>query len=177
MVNLGLFHRVNERIKSNNINENFMFYKNITLLVMSSWHTFNNMTHPEIPFVRTDPHMCSNINMYIPIHSLHVLWTLKIIVIHRAFLVAQTVRSLPTMQETWVWSLGWEDLLEKGMATHSSILAWRIYLMDRGVWRAMDHVTKSWTQLSKHTFFFFSFKMSHINLGIIMRLEKDWILI
>ena len=35
------------------------------------------------------------------------------------------VRHLPTMQETWVQSLGWEDLLEKEMATHSSILAWK----------------------------------------------------
>ena len=42
------------------------------------------------------------------------------------FHVAQTVKNLPAMQETWVQSLGWEDLLEKGMATHSSILAWRI---------------------------------------------------
>ena len=41
-------------------------------------------------------------------------------------LVAQTVKNLPAMQETWVRSLGWEDLLEKGKATHSSILAWRI---------------------------------------------------
>ena len=43
-----------------------------------------------------------------------------------AFLVAQSVKSLPAMQETWVHSLDWEDPLEKKMATHSSILAWRI---------------------------------------------------
>ena len=41
-------------------------------------------------------------------------------------LVAQRLKRLPAMQETWVWSLGWEDLLEKEIATHSSILAWRI---------------------------------------------------
>ena len=41
-------------------------------------------------------------------------------------LVAQTVKHLPTMPETWVQSLGQEDLLEKEMATHSSILAWKI---------------------------------------------------
>ena len=41
-------------------------------------------------------------------------------------LVAQTVKNLPAMQETWVRSLSWEDPLEKGMATHSSMLAWRI---------------------------------------------------
>ena len=40
--------------------------------------------------------------------------------------MAQTIKNLPAMQETWVQSLGWEDLLEKGKATHSSILAWRI---------------------------------------------------
>jgi len=41
-------------------------------------------------------------------------------------LEAQLVKNLPAMQETWVRSLGWEDPLEEGMATHSSILAWRI---------------------------------------------------
>jgi len=40
--------------------------------------------------------------------------------------VAQLVKNPPAMWETWVRSLGWEDLLEEGMATHSSILAWRI---------------------------------------------------
>ena len=43
-----------------------------------------------------------------------------------ASLVAQTVRNPPAVRETWVWSLGWEDPLEEGTATHSSILAWRI---------------------------------------------------
>ena len=43
-----------------------------------------------------------------------------------ASLVAQLVKNLPAMWETWVRSLGWEDLLEKAKATHASILAWRI---------------------------------------------------
>ena len=43
-----------------------------------------------------------------------------------ASFVTQLVKNLPAMQETWVPSLGWEDALEKGKATHSSILAWRI---------------------------------------------------
>ena len=52
------------------------------------------------------------------------------------------VKNLPAMRETWVQSLGWEDPLEAGMATHSSILAWRIP-RDRGAWRATIHgVTK-----------------------------------
>ena len=49
--------------------------------------------------------------------SLCILW---------ASLVAQLIKNLPAIQETWVPSLGWEDPLEKGTATHSSILAWRI---------------------------------------------------
>ena len=56
------------------------------------------------------------------------------------------VENLPAVLETRVQSLGQEDALEKGKATHSSILAWRIP-MDRGAWRATVHgVTKSWTQ-------------------------------
>ena len=48
------------------------------------------------------------------------------------------------MQETWVSPLGWEDALEEGMATHPSILAWRIP-MCRGAWQATVHeITKSW---------------------------------
>ena len=63
-------------------------------------------------------------------------------------LVAQTVKSLSTMRETRVQSLGREDPLKKEMATHSSILAWRIP-MDRGAWRAAVHGgAKSRTQLS-----------------------------
>ena len=52
-----------------------------------------------------------------------------------ASLVAQSVENPPAMQEIWVSSLGWEDALEEGMATHSSILTWRIPV-DRGAWRA-----------------------------------------
>ena len=48
----------------------------------------------------------------------------------RASLVAQMVKNLPTMQETWVQSLGWEDPLEEGVTTHSNVIAWRIP-MDR----------------------------------------------
>jgi len=52
---------------------------------------------------------------------------------------------MPAMQETWVRSLSWEEPLEESMATHSSIVAWRI-LMDRGAWKAAVHgVAKRWT--------------------------------
>ena len=62
-------------------------------------------------------------------------------------LLAQMVKRLLTMWETWVQSLGWEDPLE-GMATHFSILAWKIP-MDRGAWQATVHgAAKSRNQLS-----------------------------
>jgi len=55
------------------------------------------------------------------------------------------VKDLPAMWEMCILSLDWEDSLEEGTATHSSILAWRI-LMGRGAWRAIVHgVAKSWT--------------------------------
>ena len=60
-------------------------------------------------------------------------------------LVAQMVKNLSAMQETWVQSLGWEDPLEEDMVTHSGILAWRVPT-DRGAWQAAVHgVAKSQT--------------------------------
>ena len=68
--------------------------------------------------------------------------------INWASLMAQTVKNPPAMWETWIQSLGREDPLEEGIATYSSILAWRIP-MDRGAWLAVVHrVAKSRTQLS-----------------------------
>ena len=55
-----------------------------------------------------------------------MLLKIKSVAFRGAFLVIQTVKNLPAMQETWVQSPGWDDPLEKGMATYSSILAWRI---------------------------------------------------
>ena len=60
--------------------------------------------------------------------------------------MAQMVKNQPAMRETWVPSLSWEYPLEEGVATHSSILAWRSP-MDRGAWWATVHrVAKSWTR-------------------------------
>ena len=57
------------------------------------------------------------------------------------------VKNPPEMQKAWVRSLGWEDSLKESMATHSSILAWRIP-KDRGAWQATVHgLTKSQTRL------------------------------
>ena len=72
-------------------------------------------------------------------------------------LVAQSVKNLPAVQETWVWSLGWEDPLEKQMATHSSILAWKISWTEKpGGLQSMgsqrvenDWATNTYTKWSK----------------------------
>ena len=64
-----------------------------------------------------------------------------------AFLVAQLVKNLPAMQEIWVQSLDWKDPLEKGKATYSSILTWRI------PWIIVHGITKSWAQLSDFHFY------------------------
>ena len=62
-------------------------------------------------------------------------------------MVVQTAKNLPAMQEIWVQSLSQEDPLEKGMATHSSILAWRISWTEQpGGLQSMG--SQSWTQLS-----------------------------
>ena len=61
-------------------------------------------------------------------------------------LVAQMVKNLAAMQETWVQSLGWEDPLEEGTVTHSSVLAWRIP-MDREVWWAIVPGVAKWRTL------------------------------
>ena len=73
------------------------------------------------------------------------------------------IKNLPEMQETWVRSQGREDALEKGMATHSSILVWRISMV-RGNWSATVHgVAESQTQLND----------SHFHFAF---LYKDWTL-
>ena len=62
--------------------------------------------------------------------------------------MAQTVKNLPVMGETWIRTLGWEDSPEEGMATHSSILTW-IIPMDKGaLWATVHGFENSQTQLS-----------------------------
>ena len=71
--------------------------------------------------------------------------------LHQMTKILELVKNLPVMRETWVQPLGWEGPLEEAMATHSSILVWRIP-MDRGAWRATVHgVAKNWTRLSDWT--------------------------
>ena len=68
--------------------------------------------------------MCMCVYIYIYIYV--CIYILSTTTVFRASLVAQMAKNLPAMQETQVQSLGWKDPLEKGLTTHSSILAWRI---------------------------------------------------
>ena len=72
-------------------------------------------------------------------YSLQYSWT---------FLVAQLVKNLPTMRETWVQSLGWEDPLEKGKATDSCILAWRIPWTVQSL--GLQRVNHDWVTFTFH---------------------------
>ena len=86
-----------------------------------------------------------------------------------ASLVAQKVKNLPTMWKTWVRSLGWEDFLEEGMATHSSILAWRIpWTEEPGGLRSMwlQRIRHGWAT-SKHSTQYTREKNYHSNPEII----------
>ena len=66
-------------------------------------------------------------------------------VLKEGFLGSSDAKNPPAIRETWVRSLGWEDRLEKGMATHSSILAWRIpWTEEPGKLQSLG-VAKSWT--------------------------------
>ena len=73
-------------------------------------------------------------------------------VIHSHKHTVQSVKNLPAMRETWVWSLGWEDPLEEGMATHTSILAWRIPMdwADCGPWGHKESDTTERLSISQY---------------------------
>ena len=78
--------------------------------------------------------------------------------------MAQTVKHLPTMWETWVQTRGWEDLLEKEMVTHSSILAWKIPWMEEPG-RLQSMGSQSQTQLSDFTFFLSFYRLVRAIIG------------
>ena len=112
-----------------------------------------------VPFMRTLPSRPSLLSKAPSPNIITLEWGLQYLNFggtqtFQAFLVAQAVKNLPAMWETWGQSLGWEDPQEKGKAAHSSILSWRIP-MDRGAWRATVHrVTKEsdmTERLSTHT--------------------------
>ena len=101
-------------------------------------------------------------------------------------LVAQMVKSLPEVWETWVWSLGWEDPLEKEMATHSSILVWKIPWMEEpGELQPMGlpRVRHDWTtSLSLYATGLFTEKLygnDHLPCDTVQRgtAQRDWLII
>ena len=94
------------------------------------------------------------IYIYIYIYAIYIYADTHIYTNIWTSLLTQHVKNPPAVWETWVWSLGWEDPLEKGMATHSSILAWRISWTVHGV-------TKRQTQLRD-----FQFTSLHIYICI-----------
>ena len=67
----------------------------------------------------------------------------------RASLISQLLKNLPAMRETWIQSLGWEDLLEKGIATHSSFLAWKIPWAIKSM--GSQRVRHKWETFTSHT--------------------------
>ena len=81
------------------------------------------------------------------------------------------VKCLPTMWETQVQSLGWEDLLEKEMATHSSVLAWKIPWMEEP--GRLQRVAKSQTQLSECTFTFYCLTFPGVQLSQVAQQVKN----
>ena len=112
-----------------------------------------------------------NPNHLVPslVHAWILEWVFKII----SWLVAQMIKNLPAMQETQVWSLGWEDPLEKEMASHSSILAWRIpWTVEPGGLQSMwsRRVGHDW---AKNTFTFTSWlNSSYAVYLVVMKKNK-----
>ena len=105
------------------------------LTTMLQWISFNTRISIKYPQpTRRDPEPGLEGSVELPL-----CWSINSLTLQllNHYLVVQTVKNLPAMQETWVWSLGWEDPLEEGMVTHSSILAWSIP-MDRGAWWAIQ---------------------------------------
>ena len=90
-------------------------------------------------------HGCAPVNLYLE-KQIADCSLLTPVLEDSASLVAQKVKNLPAMQKAWVQSLGWEDSMEKEMATHSGILAWRIpwteepgRLQSMGLQRVIDN--------------------------------------
>ena len=102
----------------------------------------------EVPFCSFDGRYLSSCHS-----NLFTLWHLMVTFLpNLSSLVAQMVKHLPTMRETQVRSLGWEDPLEKEIATHSSTLAWKITWTEE-LEATVHGVAKSQTQLSNFIFF------------------------
>ena len=92
---------------------------------------------PLVPSLQPPPNLFSSLNLlisHLTVLASRTSWHWFLSSAPTASLVVHMVKNLPTMRETWVWFLGQEDPLEKGMATHSSILAWRIPWTEETGW-------------------------------------------
>ena len=101
----------------------------VSALPLAMWNAFGKLqsySKPWFPYVKIRTVLGATL---LDIWRLNPIMSEKFLgqcMVHSGSLIAQLVKNLPAMRETWIRSLGWEDPLEKGMATHSSILAWRI---------------------------------------------------
>ena len=106
-----------------------------------------------------------NIPIYLLKNNCNICWD---------SLVAQRVKSLPAMWETWVWSLGWEDPLEKKTATQSSSLAWKIPWMEKPGGLQSQRVRHDWaTSLLLHVQLCSVFSKSPVNVLLYFHNLKD----
>ena len=116
---------------------------------LTSWFTVKKKSE----VTQSCPNLCDPMDSSLPGFCVYGIFQARVLErICIDFLVAQMVKHLSTMRETWVRSLGQEDPLEEGMATHSSILAWRIPWTKKPI---VHRATKNQTwmkQLSMHTF-------------------------
>ena len=126
--------------------KNFSFYNCNQVLAKETSLIFIFEVYVLIGILSLYTHTHTHSHTYIHIHT--YIW---------ASLVAQMIKNLPTKQETWVRSLSQEDPLEKGMATHSNILAWRIpWTEEPGrLWSMglQTDTTEAAQHSTQHTFF------------------------
>ena len=119
-------------------------------------------SHTETGFFSCSP--CWQVKFFSPSLDSKLSWG--------ASLVAQLVKNPPAMQKTWVWSLSWGDPLEKRMATHSSILAWRIPWLVQSL--GLQRVTRDFHFLffCKDSFFMAQFSLLFLSLVIVIKTLK-----
>ena len=105
---------------------------------MTDYGTMGHMKKTERPSGYLRFYQVFNSHSVVP-HSYKKTLVFLCLPLPWASLVAQLVKNPPAMWETWLLSLGWEDPLEKGKATHSSILAWRILWTIAMGWQRVGH--------------------------------------
>ena len=115
-----------------------LYFINFSFDLTQQFRPFSEITPKHSPFLLRSLYSTTQLHpeektlwMYLHLHvSSQIICFIMILTLKRASLVAQMVKNLPAMQETWVQALGWKDPLEKGIVTHTSILAWRINSMN-----------------------------------------------